>query len=86
MLRLLLTLSWCLCCAAQVKLALSAEDMIVPGEAGAGEGEAATEFESAKLDFVKRRRRKMLTSTVSPSLKGDPKEPRITVKMFKISK
>ena len=75
MLRLLLTLSWCLCCAAQVKLALSAEDMIVPGE-------AATEFESAKLDFVRRRRRKMLTSTVSPSLKGDPKEPRITVKMF----
>ena len=84
MLRLLLTLSWCLCCAAQVKLALSAEDMIVPGEAG--EGEAATEFESAKLDFVRRRRRKMLTSTVSPSLKGDPKEPRITVKMFRISK
>ena len=84
MLRLLLTLSWCLCCAAQVKLALSAEDMIVPGEAG--EGEAATEFESAKLDFVRRRRRKMLTSTVSPSLKGDPKEPRITVKMFRLSK
>ena len=55
MLRLLLTLSWC--------LALSAEDMIVPGKAG--EGEAATEFESAKLDFVRRRRRKMLTSIVS---------------------
>ena len=83
--KTILTLILCiaLCVRSQLKLEISSEDLIVPDDKHFNEVSdtlSSSEVDSAKLDFVRRRRRKMMTSTVSPSLKGDPKEPRITVK------
>ena len=89
----ILILCTALCVQTQLKLEISSEDLIVPEDKHIHEdgdrhinedGDTMTSSESAKLDFVRRRRRKMLTSTVSPSLKGDPKEPRITVSSITI--
>ena len=55
----------------QLKLEVSSEDII--------EIPSSTEFNSQKLEFLRKRRRKLMTSTVSPALKVLPKEPRITV-------
>ena len=66
----------------QLKVEVSSEDVIVPDTTLSPDPEAtSTEFESSKLDFLRRRRRKMMTSTVSPALKILPKEPRITVRI-----
>ena len=66
----------------QLKVEVSSEDVIVPDTTTSPDTEAtSTEFESSKLDFLRRRRRKMMTSTVSPALKILPKEPRITVRI-----
>ena len=56
----------------QLKLEISSEDLIVPDDKHFNEVSdtlSSSEVDSAKLDFVRRRRRKMMTSTVSPSLK-----------------
>lgn len=66
----------------QLKVEVSSEDVIVPDTTLSPDPEpTSTEFESSKLDFLRRRRRKMMTSTVSPALKILPKEPRITVRI-----
>ena len=70
----------------QLKLEISSEDIIKPGEDDSSRDISSLEddireMSSLEQDFVRRRRRKMLTSTVSPSLKSDPKEPRLKVKV-----
>ena len=71
----------------QLKLEISSEDIIKPGEDDSSRAISSLEddireMSSLEQDFVRRRRRKMLTSTVSPSLKLDPKEPRLKVKVI----
>merc|ERR1711976_737298 len=72
----------------QLKLEISSEDIIKPGDDNSSKDLSSVEddiremssLESSQLDFVRRMGRKMLTSTVAPSLKLDPKEPRLRMK------
>ena len=90
MMRLVTIFSVILYVQCQLKLEISSEDIIKPGDDNSSKDLSSVEddiremssLESSQQDFVRRRRRKMLTSTLSPSLKLDPKEPRLRVKVI----
>ena len=63
----------------QLKVEVNPTDLIQPADIVDNNENLVEDFESEKLDHRRRRRRKMLTSTVAPALKLEPTEPRITV-------